>query len=1283
MYYEKKRQEKENMLSKFSVKKPYTVVVGIVLILILGVVSFQNMTADLLPNMNLPYAAVMTTYPGASPEEVEASVTRPIEQSMATVSSIQQVQSVSQENVSMVILEFGQEADMDSVTLEMREKLDQIKGYWPEEVANPVVVKMNPTMLPIMVSAVSAEGENSADASRTITEKILPELESIEGVASVTTSGTVEEKIEVVLQPEKIRQINDRIQEQVNQQVTQAKAALDTAKAQVESGKAALEAGTSEAASQMGQAEAELARKGAQISQAQLEIQEKLSELNLAETQIGQAQMQLEVKLQELKAQKQALQALADHTDKEALQTEYDQLCAQIEELQNTGQEIPAEMQAKKVLMEKQLDALNKFSEYMAALQEQISQLEAKKAELADSLAQIRSGKQLLEQTKTQLAAGQIGLAEAQGQISSAQVEAFSKLAEGSSALAAGESMVQLQEQQLNQAQEEISENADVSSMLTADMIQTLLAAQNFNMPAGYVEEHGIRYLIRVGDKIRSLEDLKNLTLLDTEGMDPIRLSDVADIQTADNSGSSYAKINGKNGILLSIQKQTGYSTGEVSDRLLEKMESLEKEYEGIQCVTLMDQGVYIDMVINSVLQNLVFGAVLAVLILLVFLKNYRPTLIIACSIPISILTAIVLMYFSGVTLNIISLSGLALGVGMLVDNSIVVIENIYRMRNEEQASAKTAAIEGAKQVAGAISASTLTTVCVFLPIVFTKGITRQLFVDMGLTIGYSLGASLVVALTVVPMMAAGLLQRIETKESSLFVRVKKEYVTLLSFALRKKGLVLTGALLLLALSGIAALSRGTEFMPTMESTQMSMTVETEKGTSLEDTAAVADRVTEKIETIKDVRDIGAMISGQSITGMGGDSKNQVQYYILTEEKRTLSDQELKKEILKATKDLPCTVNISQSGMDMSSLGTSGISIEIKGKELDRLQEMAKKTAEIVKEVKGTKNVSDGMEDTTGELRVLVNKEKAAAYNLTVAQVYQELAGEVAEASSKTTLSTEDSDYDIYVSDAENTTKTRKDIQELILHVEMQDGTTKDVPLREIADFEEAEGLQAVSRKDQSRYMNVTAELEEGENIGLVSRRVEKALKKLDIPNGYEVRMAGEDETIRESMTELMKMLGLAVIFMYLIMVAQFQSLRSPFIIMFTIPLAFTGGLLGLFLTGKAVSVIAMIGFVMLSGIIVNNGIVFVDYTNQLMEDGMEKQEALIEAGKTRLRPIIMTALTTILGLLTMAFGMGMGADMIQPMAIVTIGGLLYGTILTMFVVPCIYDLFVRKRKSK
>lgn len=295
--------------------------------------------------------------------------------------------------------------------------------------------------------------------------------------------------------------------------------------------------------------------------------------------------------------------------------------------------------------------------------------------------------------------------------------------------------------------------------MLTAETIQTVLAAQNFNMPAGYVNEEGIDYLIRVGDKFESIEELKNLVLVDMEGINPIKLSDIAEVERIDNADETYAKLNGENGILLQVQKQTGYSTGEVTDRILERFEQIKKENNDIQVVVLMNQGVYIDMVIGSVLQNLLFGAVLAILILLLFLKDIRPTFVIACSIPISILTAIVLMYFSGVTMNVISLSGLALGVGMLVDNSIVVIENIYRMRNEEHASAKEAAIQGARQVAGAIMASTLTTVCVFLPIVFTEGIARQLFVDMGLTIAYSLLASLIVALTLVPMMSAGLLR--------------------------------------------------------------------------------------------------------------------------------------------------------------------------------------------------------------------------------------------------------------------------------------------------------------------------------------------------------------------------------------------------------------------------------------------------------------------------------------------------------------------------------------------
>lgn len=314
---------------------------------------------------------------------------------------------------------------------------------------------------------------------------------------------------------------------------------------------------------------------------------------------------------------------------------------------------------------------------------------------------------------------------------------------------------------------------------------------------------------------------------------------------------------------------------------------------------------------------------------------------------------------------------------------------------------------------------------------------------------------------------------------------------------------------------------------------------------------------------------------------------------------------------------------------------------------------------------------------------MIVDKDKAASQGLTVAQVYQSLYGRLAASRVATVLSTDTDDYDVYVLDEADEKLSREDIRNMTVTVEKQDGSKEEVKLADIASFEDASGLKAISRKNQSRYMSVTAEIADGDNIGIVSNRVKKELKAYEVPEGYEVEMTGEDATINEAMTELFKMLGLAIVFMYLIMVAQFQSLRSPFIVMFTVPLAFTGGLLALWLSGMSVSVIAMIGFVMLSGIIVNNGIVFIDYTNQLQEQGLERREALEEAGKARLRPIVMTALTTILGLSTMSAGFGMGADMVQPMAVVTIGGLIYGTVLTLIVVPCIYDMFHKKEKAR
>lgn len=1263
------------MFSKFSVKKPYTVVVGVVLIIILGVVTFTNMTVDLLPNMNMPYALVMTSYPGASPEAVEAAVTKPVEQAMATVSNIKNIQSSSSENASTVILEFDQTANMDSVTIEMRETLDQIKGYWPEAVANPIIMKLNPSMMPVLITAVSASGGDAAKTSKLIEEQVLPEIESVEGVASVSTYGSIEETVEITVNEIKIQNLNDEVKSGLNKQFEEAGAALKEAKEQVANGKAALENGKANASGQLGEAEAQISVKAEELKQAQLEITEKKAELQMGETQLSQTLLVVQTSKAALNTQLANLESLKSMEVQ--IQTEYAQLS------QKDPTQLTEEEQARLQELTVQLGVLQNYDASKAQLADGIAKIGEQEAELQSQQEQLNAGKSQLETLQDQLNAGALTLAQARGQLSSAQIEAAAGISQGIAQAAVGEAAIGQQESQLESAKEEAYASADMSGILNAEMVRTLLAAENFSMPAGYVNEDGMDYLVRIGEKFKNIDEIKELVLVDMEGIDPVRLSDVADVQLVNNASDTYAKINRESGMMFSVQKQTGYSTGDVSDRVLEKLEALEKDEDfNIKAVTLMDQGVYIDLIVNSVLQNLLYGAVLAVIILLIFLKSIRPTLVIACSIPISIMTALVAMYFTGITLNIISLSGLALGVGMLVDNSIVVIENIYRMRNEEGATARQAAIEGARQVSGAIAASTFTTICVFAPIVFAEGITRQLFVDMGLTIAYSLLASLLVALTVVPMMSAGLLKKTENKESRFFVTVKNVYGKVLEKALKLKVLVLLGALGLLVLSGVLAYSRGTEFMPKMESTEVSITLEMEKGSTMEETAAAADQIMEKVGKIEDIEDLGGMIGSTNMMG-SGNSTDTAEFYGITKAHPKLSNEELTNKIEEVTKDIPGEITVNMSSMDMSALGSSGIVVQIKGKDLDKLQEIASEVKEIVTKVKGAQNVLDGTEDNKEEIRVNVDKTKAISHGLTVAQVYQELYGKLSDAQSATALSTDTNDYDIYVTEDQNDNMTREDVRNMVLQAKQQDGTVKEVKLSDIATFEDASGLQAISRKDQSRYMSVTAEIAEDDNIGLVSSRVKKELKSYQVPEGYEVKMMGEDETINEAMTELFKMLALAILFMYLIMVAQFQSLRSPFIVMFTVPLAFTGGLLGLWITGSAVSVIAMVGFVMLSGIIVNNGIVFVDYTNQLIRGGMSQKHALVEAGKTRLRPIVMTALTTILGLSTMAIGVGMGSDMVQPMAIVTIGGLLYGTILTLFVVPCIFDLFHKREKAR
>ncbi|MCI5649411.1 MAG: efflux RND transporter permease subunit [Fusicatenibacter sp.] len=1355
------------MLPKFSVKKPYTVWVGIVLVIVLGVVSFSRMTTDLLPDMSLPYAVVVTTYPGASPSEVEETVSKPVEQAMASISNIENVQSVSSENVSMVILEFSQTTNMDSVSLEMRESLDQISAYWDDSIGNPIIMKVNPDMMPVMVAAVEKDGLDNIGITDYAESGLLSDIESLEGVASVTATGEVEQSVRVILRQEKIDQVNQKVQDalegkfaEAEGELTDAQIQLNDAQDELDAGKNQLKSGQSAAADQIASAQSQLNQKQNEILKTEVDLDNKLTEIGnkITELQTQKAELnsqkkQLETALAEMEKLPEQLDSLRDQMN--TLDQQIEQLAAflsdteqiqQIVQLKNAidaleakGDALTEEERAALEQMKAQYDqaadllaqmGITEFSdvdsltEHLQAkldemkalrstlqatltqleesltevekgqetIRENISKIDEGIAQINEGIRQLEEAKAQIESAKSQIASGKIALSDALRELNKQQINATIEMAGASSEISLGQLKLDEGKEQLEQGKEQLEqqkesaiESADMSSKITMETIQGILTAQNFTMPAGYVTEEGIKYLVRVGDKFEDLSDMQNLVLFDLgiDDLEPILLSDVADVILTDNSSEIYAKINGEDGILLSIQKQTGYSTGEVSDRLKDFFDDLMEEDEAVHITLLMDQGIYIDMVVESVLQNLAMGAVLAVIILFLFLRDIRPTAVVACSIPVSLLTAVVLMYFSGITLNVISLSGLALGVGMLVDNSIVVIENIYRLHSLG-IPVRKAAVQGAKQMSGAILASTLTTVCVYVPIIFMEGITRQLFVDMGLTIAYSLLASLVIALTFVPMMASGLLKhstgKTKSAKNGFGSRVMKYYEKVLGWSLHHKLIVLGAVVVILAVSAAASFSRGFSYMPEMESTQASMTVTLPEGASVEETGAMTDQVIDLVSELPDVESIGAMVSsGNSLLGGSGSTNSSTIYLILSKEKE-LTGAEMEKKILEMTSDLECEVTVSSSMIDMSALGSSGVSVQIKGKEMDQLQKAAKEIAEILEGVEGIKEVSDGMEETTDELHMVVKKEEASKHNLTVAQVYQQIRTKLAESSSTTTLSTDTDDYKIYVEDGEAKTYTREDVKNFTITATGADGSTEEIPVEELADFEETEGLDSIRRINQTRYITVSGEVDSDHNVTLVSNEVEKALKDYEMPAGCTWEMTGEDATIRDAMSDVLLMLVLALIFMYLIMVAQFQSLLSPFIVMFTIPLAFTGGFLGLLAAGMDVSIIAMLGMVMLCGVIVNNGIVLVDYINQLRAAGMEKKKAIITAGKTRIRPILMTALTTILGLSTMAAGIGMGADMTQPMAVVVIGGLLYGTLLTLFVVPCIYDLLNRKQ---
>lgn len=1295
-------------MSKFSVKKPFTVLVGVILVILLGAVAFTKMTTDLLPNMDLPYMVVYTTDPGATPESVETSVTKPLESALGRTTGLKNINSISSENVSFVIMEFEQETDMNAVSIEMSNTIDQIKGTLPEKCASPVMMQITPDMMPVAVASVDVDGKEAKEVSDYVSDELLTRLERLDGVASVDSTGIINSKVKVTLDQNKIDALNDKVLREVDSELADAKeqldegqAQLDSAKRQINSGKSELETQTDSVANRLGEA-------GAQVDTANAELNALLSEETTLQANLAAFQTELE-QLKTYAGMKDQVSLLAsmivayditgtimDVSDITALGS------AELLQALNdpaayisgmTDERYQAAVSAVSTAMEATGADLSQLSsasrQDFATLVTTATYASTRVEEVEAEIRNINTRMATVTAMKPQLESALKQAQNAYAQLEAGKIQATIGIAEGSAQIAVGESSLESAQEQLDQATEEFEdardaayEKADISGIITADMISNILIAENFEMPAGYIEDSGDNsFVLKVGETYSSIDELSDTILFHMDSIGDAYLKDVATVAYASETDeNTYAKVNGNAAVVLSFTKQSTASTSAVSDMINDEIAAIEEENPDVHITPLMDQGDYIHLIVNSVLSNLIWGGILAVIVLLLFLRDIRPTIIIAFSIPLSVLFAIVLMYFSNMTLNLISLSGLALGVGMLVDNSIVVIENIYRLRGTGM-SAPKAAVYGAKQMGGAIFASTLTTICVFVPIVFTEGMTRQLFADMGLTIAYSLSASLIVALTVVPAMGSALLKRGGTiKSHRRFDAFTSWYEKLLRWCLGHRAITMICVVALFIFAIFETTQMGMAFMPEMSSTQMTATLTMPEEADDVTLEALTDKAMGIMQEIDGVQTVGAMSGGSSMSSLGSDSGDSATFYIILEE--GADNAAIADEITEKTADMNCELSVSESTMDMSSVTGAGVQIDVYGDDLDTLQEVCSDLAAKLEDIEGLKEISDGNEDPDMQKVITVNKDAAMREGLTVAQVYASLAADLTSEVESTTLKVGTEELPVVVVKP-STVTTDNIMKQTVESTDQTTGETKDVKLDTIASQSESRAPTSINRENNKRTMSVTAVVDNNHNVTLVSRDIEAMLDDYDPPEGINIEMSGENETIMEAMTDLVLMLLLAIAFIYLIMVAQFQSLLNPFIVMFTMPLAFTGGLLALVITRQELSVLAMLGFVLLAGVVVNNGIVFVSCVNDLRLEGISKREALVEAGKMRIRPILMTALTTILAMSTMAMGMGSGGEMAQPMAIVVIGGLTYATVLTLIVVPIIYDLLNRKKQLK
>ena len=1028
----------------FATQRRITVLMLVLVTLVIGVMSFSRTPVDLLPNMNFPMAAVIVSFPGAAPQEVETLVTRTVEASLATVSNIREVSSTSSEGQAIILLQFNWGTNMDFATLEMREKVDMAKRILPAEVGTPTVIKFDPSMMPVMGIDISSSNRTSAELRDLVERSLAARLERLAGVASVSISG-------------------------------------------------------------------------GSVSQVQVRIS-------------------------------------------------------------------PAKLE-----------------------------------EFGVTLAQI------------------------------------------------------------------------TGSLRTASL----------NLPGGTLNIEGEEYLIRSVGQITSIGEIENLVVgmravVPTLGLppgvqnpagmgiQPVYLREVATVMESSNQGQAVTRLNKMPSVSMSLQKQSDANTVLVANLVKAELDNIRADFPDLTIVPTEDQSRFIEQAIGSVGKSAIFGGLLAVIILFVFLKSITTTLVIAISVPVSVIATFALIYFGNLTLNLMTLMGLALGIGMLVDNSIVVLENIFR-HQEEGEDRVTAARRGTEEVAMAITASTLTTVAVFLPVAFVGGLSGMMFKELALTVSFSLLASLVVALIVVPMLAATI---IRTRTDKV---VKKSGLTAyqrsLKWALGRKGLVFGGTMLLLITSLFTFTRIGGEFIPNMDQGELTVTVTRPNTSTLAETEAVVSHVEDSLLARPDVEAVSTAIGTTSgsrqmaaqLMGGRGAGLNRASINVVL--KPGAKGDEVAEAINRKYALFEAAVINAETAAGMGGgmlTGGSQVQLHLSGPSLDGLRTHADQVKAALASISGITEVRDSMGTGASELVIRVNREDAARLGLAPVSVASAVRTAF-QGETVSRMSRDGREIDVNVRLDDEARNNVEDLENLIVAVSQG----QVIRLKQVATIENAVGPASISRRSNQRYVSISGTIE-GRDLQSVSRDVQAKLDTLNLPSEYRAEIGGDMLEMREAFSGLITALLLAVALVYMVMAAQFESLLYPFIVMFSMPLAVIGVLLALFITGKPFSVPSIMGIIVLAGIVVNNAIVLVDYINQLRARGRSVQEAIIEAAGSRLRPIIMTASTTILALIPLAVLKGSGSEMQQPLGIAVIGGLTASTLLTLYIIPLAYDaVTLRKREAQ